>query len=271
MPELPEIETLVRQLRESVLKKSFEDVRVHRASVIDRTGWALRTAVCGRDIRSVRRAGKYLALELEDRGLLWFHMGMSGQLILAARLPGALSHVHLEFLFKGGGLLYYRDPRRFGRVFYQAPAAASPSALRFLGPDPFQVSAGEFAGVYQGRKARIKSLLLDQRLVSGLGNIYADESLFRAGIDPRKRASHIHQERLKALHARVCETLKEAVSRGGSTIGDYRHVNGASGRFQDLHRVYGREKQPCRSCAAGVRRVVISGRSSYFCPVCQKD
>lgn len=272
MPELPEIETLARQFRDRLQGTSFSGVQVLRASMVRPSGAPLQESICGRRVQDIARTGKFFAMTFEGGHRLWFHLGMSGQVVVSAGRPRGISHIHLLLeLSDGKGVLYYRDPRRFGKVLFQPAGGPLPVSLRRVAPDPFQMSAAEFADRYRGRKARIKSLLLDQHLVSGLGNIYADESLFRAGIDPRKRANRLKRERLEGLHGRVCELLKEALTLGGSTIGDYRHLDGKHGGFQEMHRVYGRERQACPGCGAPVRRVVISGRSSYFCPVCQKD
>jgi formamidopyrimidine-DNA glycosylase len=270
MPELPEIETLAGQLRARITGSTIEKARASNASILNVAAAAFARRLAGQKIAGIIRQGKYIGLDL-GAGRLWFHLGMSGQLILAPAVPEGAKHVHVVMSIRPQGqVLYFRDPRRFGRVLLHDSKAPLPKRLVIVGPDPFQVSADDFAGKMRGRSARIKSLLLNQTLVAGLGNIYADESLHRAGIDPRKRANRLPLERLLTLHAKVCETLAEALACGGSTIEDYRHLDGNLGGFQKRHRVYGKLGKPCPACATPIRRVVISGRSSYFCPACQK-
>lgn len=270
MPELPEVETLLRQL-----KRPLTDAKVSRVFIHDDRILNVSKALCAERLKNqifkrLFRRGKYLCFETDSGRQLWFHLGMTGRLFLAAE--SSLPHTHLEIHFEGcRERLFFSDPRRFGRVVYhEAGRTHLPEGIRLTAPDPFEISLEAFVQTFYGRAGVIKSLLLNQRLVSGVGNIYADESLFRAGIRPRKRASRLSRARLEALYSSVVAVLEEAIRGGGSSIDDYRHLDGQKGSFQDRHRVYGRAGQPCPVCGQTVKVTVISGRSSHYCLVCQK-
>ena len=167
--------------------------------------------------------------------------------------------------------LIFRDVRRFGSIrLTPTEENAFPEGVKNLGPEPWQCDAKAFASLFKARRSPIKNLLLNQTLVSGLGNIYSDESLYRAGIRPVERAHRITRRRLERLHEALCEVLEEAIRWGGSSIDDYLHADGTRGRFQEFHRVYGRGGEPCRVCGEGIRTVKLAGRTSSFCPQCQK-
>jgi formamidopyrimidine-DNA glycosylase len=172
-------------------------------------------------------------------------------------------HTHAVATLSSGRELRFVDPRRFGRLSVAHQFAAS-------GSEPLEVELEQFVTLFRGRKTPIKSALLNQKLLSGVGNIYADESLFRAGIRPRRRAASLTRKELARLYAAVQEVLKEAIELGGSSVSNYVDANGEEGFFQLQHRVYGREGQPCLVCKTPIKRVVIAGRSSHFCPKCQK-
>jgi formamidopyrimidine-DNA glycosylase len=167
--------------------------------------------------------------------------------------------------------LVFRDIRRFGSIaLTPTDESAFPVGVQNLGPEPWQCDAEEFASLFKARRASIKSLLLNQTLISGLGNIYSDESLYRAGIRPVERACRIARRRLEHLHEVLCKVLEEAIEWGGSSIDDYLHADGTRGRFQEFHRVYGRGGEECRACGERIRTVKLAGRTSSFCPECQK-
>ncbi len=273
MPELPEIETLAREFRKKLTGETVAAVFVFQKSRVFKTSAeVLIKQLPGKKIETVGRRGKFLCLNLNAGFFLVFHLGMTGRLVWAG--PGGEGpdpHLHLSLAFEGiPKKLFFRDIRRFGGVYFWGPAAPGPSGIQKLGPDPLQMTAPEFGRIFKPRKGRLKSLLLDQRLVAGLGNIYADESLFRSGIDPRRRPFKVPALKLEALHTAVCEVLTEAVNSGGSTIDDYVRSDGSRGGFQKHHRVYGREGSPCGTCGTVIRRLVIGGRSSFFCSKCQK-
>ena len=196
---------------------------------------------------------------------------MTGQLLLVESGRPLQPHTHFILSFEGlSTALVYRDPRRFGRIAVTSrEEARQPESVRRLGPEPFAWPKEAFSERFKARRGRIKSLLLDQHLLAGLGNIYADESLHRSGIRPSRRAHRIPRRRLMLLHDSICEVLGEAVRHGGSSIDDYVHLDGRKGNFQALHRVYGRAGERCLTCGTAIKRIRLAGRSSYFCPQCQ--
>ncbi len=270
MPELPEVEAT---------RQSFADgiagARIVSAWLGKPLRWPLGVPVAelaGRTVRSVRRRGKYLLLDL-DRGLLLLHLGMSGSLSFATVLPARGPHDHFE-LATTRGLLRLNDPRRFGAVVWAA-GEDDPVARKLLGSlgveplsDAFDVLS--FHAQLKSRKAAIKQVLLAGELVVGVGNIYASEALFLAGIHPTTRASRISLARATRLHAAVRDVLARAVQKGGSTLRDFSNAFGESGYFQLEAMVYDRAGQPCRVCGGAVRRIVQGQRATYYCPACQK-
>lgn len=273
MPELPEVE---------VTRQSFAG-RIAGARVLQaRLGKALRwplgcpvAALAGRTVRGVRRRGKYLLLDL-DQGLLLLHLGMSGSLNFAPVLPPPGVHDHFD-LVTSQGTLRLHDPRRFGAVVY-ASAEEDPVAQKLLGRlgmEPLDTSAGGFdlaafqAGLKR-RQAAIKQVLLAGDLVVGVGNIYASEALFLAGIRPTVRAARLSRPRAARLHTAIREVLARAVAKGGSTLRDFASASGESGYFQLEAMVYGREGQPCRVCGTPIKALRQGQRSTFFCPQCQK-
>lgn len=225
----------------------------------------------GKRIIRIGRAGKYLRFELSGNRILWFHLGMTGQLLLGGPSSALGSHTHFVVSFiRSEKRLFFRDVRRFGRIALTSLREDQcPKGVRSLGLEPRQWDREAFASLFKMRRARIKNLLLNQKVVAGLGNIYADESLHRAGIHPLRRPHQIPRWRLLRLHEAICEILEEAVRWGGSSIDDYVHWDGTQGRFQQFHRVYGREGKGCGTCGTAVRRLRLSGRASSFCPRCQ--
>jgi formamidopyrimidine-DNA glycosylase len=191
------------------------------------------------------------------------HLGMSGRMLVCAADDEAIKHTHAVASLRSGRELRFVDPRRFGRlsVDYEFDAG---------GTEPLQIELSEFVPLFRGRKTPIKSALLNQKLLRGVGNIYADESLFRSGIRPRRRASSLTRSDLERLHPAIQEVLREAIALGGSSISDYVNSDGEDGFFQLQHRVYGREGEPCLVCSTPIKRIVIGGRSSHYCPKCQK-
>jgi formamidopyrimidine-DNA glycosylase len=193
------------------------------------------------------------------------HLGMTGRLQVSEPQAEVLKHTHAILKLASGRELRFVDPRRFGRL-----SVVSAGGFDAAGIEPLEADLDRFLALFRGRKTPIKSALLNQKLLRGVGNIYADESLFRAGIRPRRRASAITREQLGKLLASVKEVLTEAIALGGSSISDYVDANGGEGFFQLQHRVYGREGEPCLVCKTPVKRIVIAGRSSHYCPKCQK-
>lgn len=270
MPELPEVE---------VTRQSFAD-RIRGACVTAvRVGKPLRwplacepATLVGQRVHAVRRRGKYLLLEL-DRGLLLLHLGMSGSLAFAPQHPTAGVHDHFD-LHTTHGTLRLHDPRRFGAVVH-VPSLDSPSArklLGHLGVEPLEdgFDAQAFHAALRQRHAPIKQVLLAGHIVVGVGNIYASEALFLAGIRPTTRASRISRPRALRLHAAVRDVLARAVAKGGSTLRDFSNAQGESGYFQLEAMVYDRAGEPCRVCGTAIRQIRQGQRSTFYCPQCQK-
>ncbi|MGH9474035.1 MAG: bifunctional DNA-formamidopyrimidine glycosylase/DNA-(apurinic or apyrimidinic site) lyase [Terriglobales bacterium] len=277
MPELPEVETVARGLRRALLGARIAAVEERFPGLVRGARERLEE-LPGCSVAVVTRAGKFLRLDLRGAELprgrrdgpggaegtiaLWLHLGMSGKLLVTAGAEPVARHTHFVLRFTDGREMRYVDPRRFGRVEIGGENAAA------TGAEPLEIGAEDFAGLFWRRTGAIKGLLLRQDLLRGLGNIYADESLFRAGIRPRAR--RVSRPRLKRLHGAVRAVLAEAIRAGGSSIADYVGADGERGWFQVRHRVYGREGKACVACGTAIRRVVVAGRSSCYCPKCQK-
>ena len=271
MPELPEVETLVVQLNRKLEGRRISGVEIRNDSLLRSPRSALWENLGGNQIVRIARRGKYIRMDLSGDSSLWFHLGMTGQLFLEHPPASLRPHTHfiLSF-FDSEERLFYRDIRRFGRIALTPAGQEDPEGVRHLGLEPQEWNSIKWASLFKTRRARIKSLLLNQRVVAGLGNIYADESLHRAGIHPLRRASGISRPRLERLREAVCEVLEEAIRSGGSSIDDFIHLDGGRGRFHEFHRVYGRAGGNCFRCASMIRTVKVSGRTSSFCPHCQK-
>jgi len=255
MPELPEVETVVRVLAPRITGRRLN--RIDRAS---RKPWtrSVKRAI-GQQVRDVRRYGKYILLDLDD-GLLAIHLGMTGKLLVDAR-PGP--HARAVLYFDGVNVVY-DDVRQFGSIRWM------PREPEGLGPDALQITAADFAGMIGARRGRIKALLLNQAFLRGLGNIYSDEALFRAGIHPLAEAGRLSRRRILSLHRAIRQVLRQAIAKGGSSISDYRDPDGRQGWFQIEHRVYGRAGEPCKRCGTAIRRILVAQRSTHFCPKCQR-
>jgi formamidopyrimidine-DNA glycosylase len=263
LPELPEVETVVRSIARlkgrRIVKAEFGNPRVLRGADPRRLAALLR----GRCVVGVARRGKFILIVLDPGGYLVVHLGMTGRLLLGA---SPSKHTHAILTLDRGSLLY-DDSRQFGCFQFSADV---PARVASLGPEPLEVAFEDFAAALRGRKARIKALLLNQRFLSGLGNIYADEALFRAGIHPLALASALREGRARKLHESIVAVLTEAIAAGGSSISDYVNAEGRKGWFQTSHRVYQRTGEPCVACGTPIRRILVAQRSSHFCPKCQK-
>ncbi len=282
MPELPEVETIARGLDRHVTGDLIESVWVGgKPEPLKSPAAEIVSTLEHSQIARVRRVGKHIVVDLgrhtakrtpqksrknSSKTAQWIvHLGMTGQLIVTrpeAELP---KHTHLVARLKSGRELRFIDPRRFGRL-----SVVRESGFAAAGAEPLDVDFDIFVGLFRKRKTPIKSALLNQKLLSGVGNIYADESLFRAGIRPRRRASSLTREDLCRLFESLQQVLREAIEAGGSSVSDYVDSNGDEGFFQFQHRVYQREGEPCLVCGTSIKRVVIAGRSSHYCPKCQK-
>lgn len=272
MPELPEVETIACELQKKILGAQVSKIQIFNDSILSSPRAIFETRLPGKKIEAVSRRGKFLRLDIEEQSTLWIHLGMTGQLLWKEAGENASLHEHVKVEFSGRSqALVYRDIRKFGEIILTNGRPESlPGGIGRLGPEPWDLTEMEFVGLFKRRTGRIKSLLLNQRILAGLGNIYADESLHRAGIDPRRRPHRLNRPRLAGLQQAICGTLREAIRHGGSSIDDYLHTDGGRGEFQNFHRVYGREGQNCLLCGAAIRRIVLAGRSSFFCPKCQK-
>ncbi|MGA8501198.1 MAG: bifunctional DNA-formamidopyrimidine glycosylase/DNA-(apurinic or apyrimidinic site) lyase [Candidatus Sulfotelmatobacter sp.] len=277
MPELPEVETIARGLASRVSGDVIDSVWLgQKPEPLKSPALEIAAALEHSRISTVRRMGKHIVFDLEPNGVRrkqnspthtqWIvHLGMTGRLQVCEPQAEILKHTHAILKLKSGRELRFVDPRRFGRL-----SVVRAGGFEAGGIEPLEADLDSFLPLFRGRKTPIKSALLNQKLLRGVGNIYADESLFRAGIRPRRRASTITRDQLAKLLASVKEVLQEAIALGGSSISDYVDADGEEGFFQLQHRVYGREGEPCLVCKTPVKRIVIAGRSSHYCPHCQK-
>jgi formamidopyrimidine-DNA glycosylase len=271
MPELPEVETIAAGLRARLPGRVIESVRLLLPKLLRKTTPAALRALTGKTVIGVRRRGKILIIESGDSALL-FHLKMTGQFLWVSRNEPPDVHVRLAIGFAGADEeLRFRDVRKFAFLrCLSRDAVDEAEEIRTLGPEPIEIGEAAFEARLSGRRGRTKSLLLDQRFLAGLGNIYADEALFAAGIDPRTPACRLRAEERRRLWRSIRAVLRGAIAAGGSSIRDYRGVGGEIGDFQTRHRAYGREGEPCVRCGAAIRRIVLGGRATFFCPHCQK-
>jgi formamidopyrimidine-DNA glycosylase len=276
MPELPEVETVARGLQREIAGRKILRVTLGKTDFIDDPA-AVERELPGRTILRVERYGKFLLLRLgtadgrgtsEAESALLVHLGMTGTLRPRPANEETVKHTHVVMLLDDGRELRYSDPRRFGRMAYLAGEVLRGELQRF-GADPLETGLAEFAQRIRERRARIKALLLDQSVLRGVGNIYADESLWKAKIHPARLGAQLKGEQLEELYAVLQEILKKAIVLRGSSISDFLDAEGMPGEYQRHHRVYGREGKTCFRCKTPIRRVIVAGRSSYFCPKCQ--
>lgn len=289
MPELPEVETIARGLAKRVTGDVIESVWLgSKKEPLKSPASKIAATLEHARITEVRRMGKHIVFELASKvtrssangrkskaGLTapgpaaakaqWIvHLGMTGRLQVCDAPAEIAKHTHAILKLSSGRELRFVDPRRFGRL-----SVAASGDFDATGVEPLEIDGDRFVELFRGRKTPIKSALLNQKLLRGVGNIYADESLFRAGIRPRRRAASIKREQFRRLNATLKEVLREAIELGGSSVSDYVNADGEAGFFQLQHRVYGREDEPCLVCETPIKRVVIAGRSSHYCPRCQ--
>jgi formamidopyrimidine-DNA glycosylase len=282
MPELPEVETVARGLRRAILGRHIMSVTLGKTDFID-DPVALEQHLPGSRIEAVERYGKFMLLRLsagagangnyrgEDakHASLLVHLGMTGQMAPTPAEKPHEKHTHVCMLLDDGRELRYTDARRFGRMAYLTEAPLEEELTRF-GADPLEVSKKEFVKRIRGRRARIKALLLDQGVLRGVGNIYADESLWRAKIHPALLGAKLSRKQAERLRRALQEILRKAIVLRGSSISDFLDAEGEPGEYQRHHRAYGREGKACHRCKTLIRRGIVAGRSSYFCPKCQR-
>ncbi len=270
MPELPEVETIVRGLAPRLEGAELGPARLLFPPLLRRPSGRGLAVLEGKRVLGLRRRGKMALISCDGGWTLVFHLKMTGQLLLAKPADPVDKHVRLVIPLAGRGLeLRFRDVRKFGFLCCLGPGSSAPE-LDGLGPEPLEADRAAFAARFRGRKGRIKGLLLDQRVVAGIGNIYADEILFRARIHPLTPAAALGDRELETLRRSVRAVLRRAIARKGSTIRNYTDPDGVPGDFQSLHKVYGREGEACFSCGTPVRRIRVAGRSTFFCPQCQR-
>ncbi len=281
MPELPEVETVARGLRQAILGRRILSVTLRKTDFIDDPA-ALEQHLPGRQIEAVERYGKFMLLRLSAvnretsvvtngdaaPASLLVHLGMTGQIAPSPAGQPLEKHTHVCLLLDDGRELRYTDARRFGRIAYLTKALLAEELTGF-GADPLEVSKQEFADRICGRRARIKALLLDQSVLRGVGNIYADESLWRAKIHPARLGANLSRKQSETLRHVLQNILRKAIVLRGSSISDFLDAEGKPGEYQRHHRAYGREGKNCYRCKTLIRRAIVAGRSSYFCPRCQ--
>ena len=263
MPELPEVESVVRTLAPHLPGRRIVAAEFSSRFVTPGNRKALARRFVGRTILSVKRRGKYIVMALDGTDgsteTLVVHLGMTGRLLL-----DGLPEKHTQGFFTlDQGTLAYNDPRQFGRILFDPD-------LTHLGPEPLEVTLDEFAARLKTHKTRIKALLLNQSFVAGVGNIYADETLFSAGVHPLTLTSRVKPKRIAAIHHSMRRILARAIEKGGSSISDYVDANGQKGWFQLEHHAYGREDEPCHVCGTAIKKILVTQRGTHFCPQCQK-
>ncbi len=261
MPELPEVETVVRSLA-PLIGRRIVSARFSSRFVVRQNFDEVAGRVANQTVRGLERRGKFIVIALGN-GLLTVHLGMTGKLLLNAR-PGPYTYGLFEL---DRGSLIYNDVRQLGRIEW---SESLPPRIAALGPDALTISLHEFLARLGSRKGQIKPLLLNQRFVRGMGNIYTDEALFRARIHPQAQAARIRKERARRLHQAMTEVLSLAIEHKGSSISDYVDADGERGWFQIQHQVYGRKGEPCTRCGRPIRRIVIGQRGTHYCPKCQR-
>ena len=263
MPELPEVETIVRGVAPLLLGRRIEWIELRQPRVV--VGEVSRAA--GHRVTGVRRWGKHIVVDLRrgrSTAHLVLHLGMTGQLRWDGD-PGR--HTHALLGIEGGLTLLYNDIRQFGRLEW---AERLPARLERLGPEPLEISEEEFVLRFRSRRSMVKSLLLNQSFLRGLGNIYVDEALFRARIHPRAQSHRLRRDRAASLHRAIVKVLTESIEHGGSSVSDYVASDGRRGSFQLRHNVYRRTGRPCPACGAAIRRILVASRGTHFCPRCQR-
>ena len=266
MPELPEVETIKRELEKIIIGNKIVDVIINNPKVIrEGTKENFVKELKNVAIKKIIRKGKLLIFELSSGKYLTIHLKMSGQLVW----PGNAQKSRVSFKFSNGKLLDFNDNRLFGEL----KIVNDFKDLKFikeLGPEPFDINTDQFKNLLKNRKTKIKVLIMDQKVISGIGNLYANEALFKAKIDPRRPANTLSGEEIDLLFKEIKETLLKAIKYGGSSVDDYVRVSGEKGNFVKYLQVYGREGEKCFKCGEIVKRISLGGRGTYFCPRCQK-
>ncbi len=271
MPELPEVETVACGLRAKILNKRIASLEYRRANIRFPLPRGLLKTAPGQKVKSVDRHSKYILIGLEKGERILIHLGMSGRLLFGDKNYRPQKHDHVIMDFAGGMKMIFNDARRFG-VFDAAPKGAMHRLLRNTGPDALSTewTAEKLYAAVVSRKADMKAILMNQRIIAGLGNIYVSEVLYRAKISPKRLGKKVTLKDCAKLLSAIRAVLTEALKAGGSSLRDYVQTDGGLGYFQNRFRVYGREGEPCRVCKAPIKRIVQAGRSTFYCPKCQR-
>jgi len=273
MPELPEAETIVRGLRRTVVGETIDHVRVDRPDVLRQTRKSFAAGVIGHRIAAIERRGKNVLIQLDRTRLIAINLGMTGGLLPFREPPRGTArptHPAITFRFGSGGCLVFNDTRRFGTVEALDQTTWRTRSDR-MGPEPLGHGYRpiHLYAALQHSRSPVRSWLLDQRRVAGVGNIYANEALFLAGVHPQRPARNVERDEAYALHAHLRDVLNAAINAGGTTIRDYRNTDGEEGEYVRRLNVYGRDEQECLRCGTEIQRIVFGGRSAFFCPGCQ--
>ncbi len=272
MPELPEVETIANGVHARVHGQTIRSVWTsNKPQTFKSSPEAIAETLTGSRIERVHRVGKTIVADLsrkagrvETPAQFLIHLGMTGRLLVSAPETPVPTHTHAILTLSGGEELRFVDARRFGRL------SVASETYTGSGREPLTIPLEDFIALFRNRKTPIKAALLNQSLLHGVGNIYADEALFHAGIRPRRHAGRLTRDELTRLRAALVKVLKKAIKLGGSSVSDYVDADGVAGFFQLHHYVYSRTGEPCRNCSTPIERIVIGGRSTHFCPTCQK-
>ena len=271
MPELPEVETIVRDLRPLLIQRRFETIKVGRKSLRRKWRRAWETELLGQRVHAIGRRGKWILLDLGAPWLL-VHLGMTGQFTVVSADQPRQPHTHIVFTLDDGNELRFRDSRRFGSVtFYPTREELDAFFVKNgLGPEPFDLDAATWRDAVRASRRNLKAILLDQGIVAGVGNIYADEVLFEARLPPKMSGKDLTAQQAEQLRLAIVTVLSRAIERRGSTIRDYVGGSGLKGGYQEEFRVYGRTGEPCSRCQTVIEKMTLAGRSTHFCPTCQR-
>jgi len=266
MPELPEVETIKRGLQKNILNKKIINVIINRADIIKEPGIAkFKKELSKATIKAIIRRGKLIIISLSGGSFLIVHLRISGWL----KYGQIDDKARVSFELSNGSWLNYMDQRVLGEIRLRR-SYEDLKFLRSLGPEPFDLSPTEFAKIINGKKTKIKNLLLDQKTISGIGNIYAQEALFLARIDPRRPADSLKKREAEILHKKIVSVLQEAIRHQGSSVDTYRNIDGQPGTMEECLKVYGRKAKPCFACRKPIVKITLAGRGTCFCPQCQK-
>jgi len=269
MPELPEVETTRIGLEPLITDRKILSVQIYKKKLRWEIPCHLKKTLKSQVINKILRRAKYLLVHF-DSGQLVMHLGMSGSISVVSSSEPLKKHVHFELLLDNNTSLRFHDPRRFGSILWQKPNETL-TLLKNLGPEPLSYEFDDDTLIKSsiGKSKNIKSLIMDSNVVVGVGNIYASESLFLAGISPKKQAGKISKRRLIVLTNSIKNVLTDAINNGGTTLNDFSNVDGNPGYFSQVLSVYGRENKPCIRCSAKIKRIVQNQRATYYCPKCQ--